>query len=115
GVQPSLQWGVKPTVPTSHWEHQSSWLTSSANHLVRLEEEGGGNREAERLGGLQVNNKVEFRGPLHGQVGRFGAPQDAIDVIGHPPEQGWLVRPVGQESAFLGKGLQGVDRGRPVR
>ena len=41
----------------------------SANHLVRLEEEGRGNREAERLGRLEVDDQLELRRLLHGQVG----------------------------------------------
>src|SRR6266540_2803358 len=45
-------------------------------HLVRLEKDGRGNREAEGLGGLEVNDQLEFRGLLHRQVSGFGAFQD---------------------------------------
>jgi len=78
GAQPSLQWGVKPTVPTSHWEHQSSWLTSSANHLVRQHEEGRGNGETEGLGGLEVDDELKLCGLLDRQIGRLGALEDLV-------------------------------------
>src|SRR5262249_52628836 len=42
--------------------------TSLSDHLVRLEEERRGNREAERFGGLEVDDQLELRGLLHGQV-----------------------------------------------
>ncbi len=52
------------------------------DHLIRLEEEGGGKREAESLRSLEVDDRLEFRRLLHGQVGGLGAFQDAIDVVG---------------------------------
>src|SRR5437762_645144 len=48
------------------------------NHLIRLEEEGRGEGEAERLGGLEVDNQLELMGALHRQVGRCGAFQDFV-------------------------------------
>src|SRR5207247_741111 len=96
GAQPSLQWGVKPTVPTSHWEHQSSWLTSSANHLVRQDEDHRGDGDPQGLGGLEVNAAFELHGLLHGQVpwlrpfenlvhvgGGASVPLLQTDAIGH--------------------------------
>jgi hypothetical protein len=41
----------------------------SAHHLGRLEEERWGNGEAQRLGGLQINDQLEYSGLLDGQVG----------------------------------------------
>ena len=46
------KWEVKPTMLTSQCGRQPSWLTSSPDHLVRLEEHGRGHRKAEGLGGL---------------------------------------------------------------
>jgi hypothetical protein len=40
----------------------------SADHLGRLEEQGWRDGEAECLGGLQVDDQLERRGPLHRQV-----------------------------------------------
>jgi hypothetical protein len=40
-------------------------LIGSPDHLIRPEQERRGNGEAERLGGLEVDEQLEFRGPLH--------------------------------------------------
>src|SRR5215475_5319785 len=60
-------------------------LVGSTDHFSRLEEDGRGNGEAERLGGLEVDNQLELRGLLHRQVGRLGALEDFVHVIGGPP------------------------------
>jgi hypothetical protein len=42
------------------------WMSvGSAEHLIRLEEEGRGDREAQGFGGLQINGKLELDGLLH--------------------------------------------------
>jgi hypothetical protein len=50
---------------------RESFLAGSAEHLVRLEEEGWWNGQAERLGGLEVDDQFEPGGLLHGEVGPF--------------------------------------------
>src|SRR6516165_5613218 len=60
----------------------SSWLTSSPDHLVRLEEECRGNGEAQGLGGLEVDHQLEFRQHLRRQIARLGAPEDLIHIRG---------------------------------
>jgi hypothetical protein len=50
----------------------SSWLTSSPDYLIGLEEERRGDGQAQLLRGLQVDHQLEFYGPLDGQVGRLG-------------------------------------------
>ena len=59
-------------------------LAGLPDHLIRQEQQRWGYRDPERLGSLQVHNEVKFRGSLHGQVGRFSAPQDAVDVDLNP-------------------------------
>ena len=44
----------------------SSRLTSSANHLIGLEEERRGNGQAEHLGRLEVDDQLELHRLLHG-------------------------------------------------
>ena len=51
---------------------------SLLDHLVRLEEEGRGDREPERLGGLEIDAQLEFHGLLHRQVRRLGAFEDLV-------------------------------------
>ena len=64
-------WEVKPTIPTSSCGRQSSWLTSSADHLIRLEEERRGHRQAKFLRGFEVDDQLELHGLLYREVGRF--------------------------------------------
>ena len=42
------------------------------DHLVCQEEQRGGHRNPERLGGLDVDHQFELRGLLHGQVPWLG-------------------------------------------
>ncbi len=42
------------------------------NHLGRLIEDLGGDRDAKLLSRLQVDDEVELRRPLHWKVGRIG-------------------------------------------
>ena len=44
-------------------------LASSLDHVIRPDEDGLGEREAEGLGGLEVEDQIEARGLLYGQVG----------------------------------------------
>jgi len=52
------------------------------DHLVRQDQEGWGHRDPEDLGGLEVDDELEFRGLLYGQVGGLGPLQNLIDVCG---------------------------------
>ena len=95
GTPPSLQWGVKPNVPTSRRERQSS---RSPDHFIRLKQERRGDGEAERLGGLEVDDEFEFHGLLHGQVRRLRTFQYFVHVGGGAAEEAgfsdlcvWLV------------------------
>ena len=58
-------------MPTSQCGRQSSWLTNSADHLVRLEEERGRDREAEGLRSPEVEDQLELHGLFYREVGWF--------------------------------------------
>ena len=57
-------------------------MSSLANHLVRPEEELRCEREAKRLGGLEVDDQLELRGLFHREVGRRSAFQHFVHVDG---------------------------------
>ena len=52
------------------------------DHLVGAGDDRRGNFEAERLGRFEVYDQFELGRLLHGQVSRFLALEDAIDVAG---------------------------------
>jgi hypothetical protein len=54
----------------------------SADHLGRLDEEGWRDRQAQGLGGLQVDDQLEGGGLLHRQVGRLGPLENLGDEGG---------------------------------
>src|SRR5207253_9102801 len=69
------------------------------DHLIRLEEERRGDGEAERLGGLEVDDELELHRLLHGQVRRLGTVQNLVHVGGGAAEEVPKVWPIGHEPA----------------
>ena len=62
--------------------HSCAWLF---DHLIRLEEERRGDRQAERLGGLEIEDQLEGHGPFDGQVGGLGPFEELIYEHGAAP------------------------------
>src|SRR5439155_9780873 len=52
------------------------------NHRIRPPQQRRWNRQAERLGGLEVDHQVELGGLFDRQVPRLGAFQDLVDIGG---------------------------------
>src|SRR5215207_6430858 len=50
------------------------------DHLIGACEERGRDREPERLGGLEVDDKLELGRLLDREIGGLGTPQDPVDV-----------------------------------
>src|SRR5215510_1974469 len=48
--------------------------------LISAKQERLRDRQAERLGGLEVDDQIKFRGLLHRQVSRLRALEDLVDV-----------------------------------
>src|SRR4029077_3841163 len=64
-----------------------SWLTSLLDDLVGAGEDRLGDRQAERLGGLQVDDQLECGRLLDRQIGWLGPLQDLFDIAGGLPPQ----------------------------
>jgi len=65
---------------------------------------------AELLGRLEVDDQVELRGPLHGEVGRISTLKDFINVSGSAPEIIGGVRSIGHETTDGARKLRILTR-----
>src|SRR6266849_1907212 len=74
----------------------------SLNDLIRPLQERRRDRQAEGLGGLEVDDKVELRRLFYGQVARLTALEDPIDVPRGSAHLVLVIRPVGYKPAFVG-------------
>ena len=59
----------------------------SLDHLVRPLQHAGWNCKTDLFCHLQVDHKFKLRRLLHGKVGRFGAFEDFVHVVGAAAEQ----------------------------
>src|SRR5712691_1381830 len=82
-----------------------------SDHLVRQEEECRRESEAERLGGLEVDDQLELGGLLDGEVPRLGAFQDAVHIVRSTAKHLRKARPIGHQPARLHK-LPLAEEGR---
>ena len=81
---------------------------------MRLEEQCGRYRQAERCGGLEVHNQLEARWPFDEHLGWPGALQNAIDVSGSVACHLLQVRPIAHQGSHLGKFLVHGDDWQPT-
>jgi hypothetical protein len=56
------------------------------DHRVGAHQKRLRDHEAESLGGPKIDDDLEFRWMLHGQIGGFGAPEYFIDISCPLPE-----------------------------
>jgi hypothetical protein len=56
------------------------------DHLVGAGEKGGGDHEAKRLGGLEIDHQLECGRLFNGQVRWFSAFEDPVHEVGSPRE-----------------------------
>ena len=82
----------------------------SFNHLVREREQGRGYLEAERFGGLHVDNHFEPSGLLHRQVGRLFALENAAGIDADLTKRLFEPAAITHQAAGNGKGTIRGDR-----
>src|SRR5215510_9822284 len=73
----------------------------SAEHLVGQDEERRGERQAEHLPGFEIEDQLEPRGLLDGQIRRAGPAEELVDVRRRPAPQVGQTRAVGHQAPFL--------------
>src|ERR1700675_2359422 len=65
---------------------EGRWLVLF-DHLIRALQERRGDREAERLGGLEIDDQLELLRLFDWKVGGLGALEDLVNVGGGAAEQ----------------------------
>src|SRR5215831_8632762 len=75
---------------------------AETRYLVGAEQNRWGDGKAERLGGLEVHDHLEFCWKLHREIARLLAAQDAIDIGGTATIGVYQVSSVGKQAAFSG-------------
>src|SRR5262249_23268291 len=74
----------------------------SLDDLVGTAEDRQRNGQAERIGGLQIDDQLEFRRLLDREIGRVGALQGPVDVVGRNPEHLRDVWPIRHQKTAFG-------------
>ena len=71
--------------------------------MVRTRQHRLRDRQPQRLGGLEVDDQLEFGGLLDGQIRGFGSSENLVHVAGRTAVQIAKVRPIGHEASSLRK------------
>ena len=83
-------------------------ITSSARAS-----KGRRDREAERLGGGQVDDQIKLGRLLDRQVARLCSAQNIVDVIGSTSEQVRKIRSIGHQTSRIDVLARAIDRRQP--
>src|SRR5438876_11313237 len=100
---------ARPPPPTRGREKKEP-APNSLDHFIRPPEQRDREGEAERLGGLHVDDQLDARGLLHWQVGRLFALEDAAGVGADQAELLRIATAIAHQSAGCGKFASLEDR-----
>src|SRR5262249_9589921 len=76
------------SIKTAVWHSDAARgpSTPSFDHLVGAQQEGIRDRQAERLGGGQIDDELESRWLLDRKFGRLRPAEKLVDIVGGAPE-----------------------------
>src|SRR5262249_53383851 len=114
----------------AQWRQRPTWLSlardycsprwsargagGSLDHLIRPRQQRGRDRQPEGLGSLEVDDQLELRGLLDGQVARLGTFQNLVHIRGGAPVQVGNVHAVRHKPPSLYKIALVVHDGKPL-
>ena len=77
----------------------------SFDHLVGAQQDRCRQLDADRLGGLEIDDEIELGRLLDPKVGRLRPAQNLVNVVGGAPKQAREVRCIGHQTSRLGQRL----------
>src|SRR5260370_25134675 len=84
------------------------------DHLIRPLQERRRDRQAEGLGGLEVDDQLELGGLLDREVGGSGPLEDLVNVLGGATIQVQHISAIGYEASRIHIGSELVNRREPM-
>jgi hypothetical protein len=79
----------RPVAMGQQRTHALRQTTSLFDHLIGSRQQQRRDSEADRVGGLEINNQCVLGRRLHWQIGGLLAFEDAIDITGRAPVRRW--------------------------
>jgi hypothetical protein len=84
------------------------------DHLIGADKERGGNRQAEALRGLRIDDELEFGRLFHRKLVGLRAPEDLVDEGCEPEIEARIVHRVGDQSPSFDELAAGIGGGQPI-